>query len=387
MVTMGGSVEPGFEPVREAFAAAQEKDCGGAQLCVYRRGKKVVDIWGGRDREGDRPYTDDTLAVLMSCTKATVALLANMFVERGLLDLDAPVARYWPEFAAAGKAHVLVRHLLTHSAGLPGYGPEMNMASRDILDWNKATDALARMEPLWEPGHALFYHTVTFGYLLGEVLRRISGKSCGRLFEDEIAKPLGLELWIGLPQAQEHRVARHFQDAPTLTLEQWSAILAGLGIDPDTRLVQTLLGTLKSTEELILTDMNERAGHAVEIPAGNGIGNARSLARMYAAAIGEVDGVRLLSRPELNRARSCHTDGLRAPGDLGKLALGREPALRLLDCGMSSGNGSFGHAGAGGRRLRPSRSRDRRRLCLQQYAVGRDERPRCALGGLDRSAA
>ena len=134
MLTVGGTVARGFERVKDAFAEGQEKDPGGAQLCVYRGGKKVVDLWAGRDREADRPYAEDTLGVLMSCTKATVAMLANIFVERGLLDLDAPVARYWPEFAGAGKAKVPVRFLLNHSAGLCGYGPEMKMSAHDILD-------------------------------------------------------------------------------------------------------------------------------------------------------------------------------------------------------------------------------------------------------------
>ncbi len=355
MIDVGGTVEKGFEGVREAFAEAQGKDPGGAQLCVYRHGKKVVDIWGGRDREGNRPYTDDTLAVLMSCTKGTVAMLANIFIERGLLDPDAPVARYWPEFAAGGKAQVPVRHLLSHSVGLSGFAPETKMGGHDILDWKKATDALASMEPLWEPGTAYFYHAVTIGYLVGEVLRRISGKSYGQLFRDEIAKPLDLELWVGLPESQEPRVARHFRDAPALTVEQWRALLAGLGIDAETRLVKTLLHTFETTEDLIFTTMNRREGHAVELPAGNGIGTAAALAKMYAAAIGEVDGVRLLRRETMERARTCLTDGIGAPEPLGKLAGGREPqhfglGFELMrEAEPMFGPGSFGHAGAGGR--------------------------------------
>jgi len=349
-----GTVLPGFEAVREAFAIGQASDQGGAQLCVYQRGRCVVDLWTGRDKLRNRPYGEHTIAMLMSCTKAAVALCANMLSERGQLDFDAPVAHYWPEFAAAGKEGVLVRHLLTHSAGLMGYEPESGVGALEMLDWQTATRGLAGMAPLWEPGTAYFYHFVTYGFLLGEVIRRLTGKSFGRYFADEVAQPLGLELWIGLPESEDHRVAVHFSTLPVISEEQWRTLFTNVGVELNTRLMRTLLYTFKTTDQAIYGVMTTRAGRAAEIPAGNGIGTARALATMYAAMIGAVDGVRLISHATMERARSEQTAGLTAPGELGKLSrvepqrfgfgfeLPRAPEPMF-------GPGSFGHAGAGGR--------------------------------------
>lgn len=230
-----GTVTPEFEALRPAFAEGQTQDRGGAQLCVYRHGTLVVDLWTGRDVVNDRPYGADTITILMSCTKAAVALAASMLAERGLLDFEAPVARYWPDFAQAGKEKVLVRHLLTHSAGLMGYDAESGIGSRDVIDWKKSVEALARMAPLWEPGSAYLYHFLTYGFLVGEVIRRIAGKSIGTFFADEIQKPLGIDMWIGLPESQEVRVAPHFSSLPAISEEQWRSLFAAAGVDITTR--------------------------------------------------------------------------------------------------------------------------------------------------------
>src|SRR5262249_143431 len=161
-------------------------------------------------------------------------------------DFDAPVARYWPEFAAAGKGDIRVRHLLSHSAGLMGYEPESGIGASDLLDWQRATEGLARMEPLWEPGTAYFYHFVTFGFLVGEVGQGVSGKSVGRFLADEVARPLKIDMWIGLPEAEEDRVAPHFSRLPAITEEQWRALLGGAGIDLTTRLARTVLYTFRT---------------------------------------------------------------------------------------------------------------------------------------------
>ena len=353
MTEIGGTVEKGFEPVREAFAEAQKTDEGGAQLCVFRHGKKVVDLWCGRDKIRDRPYTDQTLTVLMSCSKGAVATAAHILSERGLLDLDAPVTKYWPEFAQAGKKDVPVSYLLSHRVGLTSFEPESGVGPRDLLDWQRCTSALAAMAPLWEPGSAYMYHAVTYGYLVGEVIRRVSGKMPGKFIADEIAKPLGLELWIGLPPDQEHRVAPHFSDAPIISLEQWKALLGGFGIDVKSRVAQAMMHMIVGTDEAI-TMINTPDGHAAEIPAANMIGNARSLAKMYAATIGAIDGVRLMNRQTMERARKPQTDGLKGPGDFAKLP---NPDPQRLGLGYELnrkiepmlGDGSFGHAGAGGR--------------------------------------
>src|SRR5258708_13881583 len=161
MRDVGGVVDKGFGGVRDAFAQAQAGDEGGAQLCVYRHGKKVVDLWAGRDRVNDRPYTDQTLAILMSCSKGAVATMAHMLVERGLLDLDAPVTKYWPEFGQAGKKDVPVSYLLSHRVGLTGFEPDSGVGPPDLFDWHRCTAAPAAMTPLWAPVTAYTYHSLT----------------------------------------------------------------------------------------------------------------------------------------------------------------------------------------------------------------------------------
>jgi CubicO group peptidase (beta-lactamase class C family) len=353
MTDVGGTVDKGFEAVRDAFAEAQEKDPGGAQLCVYRKGTKVVDLWCGRDKINDRPFTADTLSILMSCTKGLTATVALMLVERGLLDVDAPVTRYWPEFGKHGKAEMPVRYLLSHQAGLMSFTPESGVGLKELLDWNRCTAALAEMEPLWKPGTAYMYHAITYGYLVGEVIRRVVGKSVGRFFAEEIAAPLKLDLWIGLPEREEPRVAPQFNTGPEVTREQMEAAASAFGIDLNTRLMKTITHTIVSADELNLA-LDNRAGHAAEIPAGNGIGNARSLAKMYSATIGEVDGVRVLKRETIVRAWQPQIDGLSMPEPFSKL-----PALHPMRFGFGYelnrtgvpmlGDVSFGHSGAGGR--------------------------------------
>ncbi|HVN00632.1 MAG TPA: serine hydrolase domain-containing protein [Caulobacteraceae bacterium] len=353
MGDVGGQVEPGFESIRDAFGAGHPSEVGGAQLCVYRDGRPMVDIWTGRDVVNDRPYDGDTLTVLMSCTKGAVAICVHRLVERGELDLSSPVARWWPEFARNGKEGVTLARLLTHASGLFGYEVGSGMDGRSALDWDRATAALASMRPYWAPGSAYLYHFITFGFLIGEVVRRATGKTLGRQFAELVAGPLGLDLWIGLPQAEDHRVAPHFRSAPAMTKADVLKTFAALGLDPSDRLIQGLAETMEATEELIEI-MTGREGRAVEIPAGNGVGNARALARMYAACIGEVGGVRLLRPETVEAARAPRTDALSGPpplppappGDAQRFGLGFELPRRLIPM---LGKGSFGHPGAGGR--------------------------------------
>jgi CubicO group peptidase (beta-lactamase class C family) len=354
MKEIHGHVAPGYEAVRQGFAEGEANDPGGAQLSVWRHGEEVVDIWTGEDPVKHRPFDRGTITVLMSCTKAAVAVCANMLADRGLLDVDAPVARYWPEFAANGKSEILVRHLLTHTAGLMGYDPEFKIGVREMLDPVRSVEAIERLEPFWSPGEASLYHFATYGVLVGEVIRRITGKSVGRYFADNVAGPLKLDLWIGLPASEEHRVAAHFRPVPrSLTPEQWRALFSGMGLDPDSRMLKALIHTFTTVESAI-EFINTPEGHAAEFPAGNGIGNAHSLARMYAACLGEADGVRLLSREAMDRARTPRTDGLPQPRGFSpfrgtgpqRFGLGFELPR---DAEPMLGPGSFGHAGAGGR--------------------------------------
>src|ERR1700722_1294661 len=205
----GGTVAAGFEAVRTAFLAAQASDWGGAQLCVYRRGERVVDLWAGWDPANERPYGEDTIGVLMSCTKGVVAAGVHMLADRGLIDFDAPMARYWPQFGQAGKAAITVAQCLSHTGGLMAYDAEAGMGPAEQFDLDRCAYEVAKMAPLWAPGAASMYHFVTFGVLAGELIRRVDGRSPGKFVAEEIVRPLEIDLWIGLPPAQEARRAPH----------------------------------------------------------------------------------------------------------------------------------------------------------------------------------
>ncbi|MFI4933173.1 MAG: serine hydrolase domain-containing protein [Caulobacterales bacterium] len=350
----GGTVAPGFEGVRAAFLEAQAADRGGAQLCIYQHGRRVVDLWAGSDPANERAYGETTLGVLMSCTKGVVATAAHMLAQRGQLDFDAPAARYWPEFAEGGKGEITVRTLMSHAGGLMGYDPETGMGAAEQFDWERSVSTIAAMEPLWTPGTAALYHFITFGVLTGEIIRRIDGRTPGRFVAEEIAQPLGLDLWIGLPEAQESRLAPHFNDGLQVSPEQWKMMLAGMGIDVDSRLVRTFLATVVATDGAIGLMNTSRAARAAELPAGNAVGDARSLAKFYAALIGEVGGVRLLSAEAVERARAPQTAGIGPPPELARLAQGAPQPFALgfeLPSAVKPmlGPGSFGHSGAGGR--------------------------------------
>ncbi|HWD29483.1 MAG TPA: serine hydrolase domain-containing protein [Rhizomicrobium sp.] len=353
MTDVHGTVAKGYEKVREGFIEGQKDDSGGAQLCVYRGGEKVVDLWGGRDTVNDRPYTDETITVCFSVSKGATATMAHMLAERGQLDFAAPVARYWPEFAQNGKAHITVADAMAHRAGLNSFDPDIDLSIADMGDWTRCTGALAAMAPLWEPKSAMSYHALTFGFLIGEVIRRITGKTPGTFFAEAITGPLGLDLWIGLPAREEHRVAPHFSEHAGLTVEQITALLSALGIDTASRMARA---TIKGAVDIGsgMAFINSREGHAAQIPAGNMIGNAASLAKMYAATIGTVDGVRLLKPETVQHAMELQTAGLLAPGDFAKMPA---PSPHVYGLGYQLtrmaapmlGEGSFGHDGAGGR--------------------------------------
>ncbi|GII05294.1 serine hydrolase domain-containing protein [Planobispora takensis] len=353
MTEVHGTVRPGFEGVRDGFARGQEGDEGAAQLAVYQDGHLVVDLWAGADPIGGRPVGGDSLGVVMSVTKGAVATCAHLLSLRGELDLDAPVRAYWPEFAAAGKAHISVSDLLSHRAGLSGFDPETRIGPASYLDWDACVAALAAMEPLWEPGTAVMYHTLTYGYLVGEVIRRATGRTAGTVLADLVAAPLALDLWIGMPESEEPRFLPQFSLRPQPGEEEVLAFLADLGLDRTDRLVRSTAATFHGITEA-MEAFNRPEGRAAEIPAANGVADARSLARMYAATIGEVDGVRLLDGDGVARAVAPQTDELPAPPPFHRLpatessrfGLGYElprPGLPML------GEGSFGHAGAGGR--------------------------------------
>jgi len=282
MADIQGFWEGSFEGV--ATTLAESLDAGtdvGASVAVFLEGEPVVDIWGGFvDEAHSAPWEKDTLANVWSTTKTMTFLCALMLADRGELDFHAPVATYWPEFAAAGKERVEVRHLMGHTAGLPGWTERLE--PEDLADWEKCTSLLAAQEPWWEPGTASGYHAVTQGYLIGEVVRRITGVSIGTWFADQVAGPLGADFFIGLPASEDVRVSMVIPPPPP-DLE---------ALNPSELVIRAMTNPL-----LDATYPRNEWWRRAEIPAANGHGNARSVALIQSviAGRGEARGVRLLS--------------------------------------------------------------------------------------------
>lgn len=282
MAEVHGSFDEAFRGVRDAIDNTLEQGLDvGASAAVVVDGEFVADVWGGfADEARTVPWERDTITNVWSTTKTMAALCALILADRGELDLHAPVATYWPEFKAGGKEGVEVRHLLSHNAGLSGW--QEPMAPADLYDWEKATSRLAAQEPWWEPGTASGYHAITQGYLVGEVVRRVTGQTIGRFFADEVAGPLGADFHIGLAPEHDGRVARVIPPPP----------LDVLGADPASIPVRTLSNPPLSAEQSW-----EEGWRRAEIPAAGGHGNARSVAAVQSvlACGGEARGVRLLS--------------------------------------------------------------------------------------------
>ncbi|MFF3545041.1 serine hydrolase domain-containing protein [Streptomyces platensis] len=353
VVDVQGTVEDGFEPVRDAFMANfARRGERGAAVAVYRHGRKVVDLWGGT-RDGDAgkhaagaaPWEAGTAQVIRSATKGIAAVVPLLLHQRGQLDLDAPVGTYWPEFKAAGKERVLVRHLLSHRAGLPVL--DTPLTPDQAIDGVSGPAALAAQAPAWEPGTDHGYHAQTYSWLLGELVLRVTGRTIGSWIADEIAGPLDLDLWVGLPEAARSRVGRIAAVEPP-------APPAGSGLrvrpkqsvsdayaDPDSLTSRAFAAISPAPDE------NAPAYRAAELPASGGVATARSLARCYAALIGPVDGrSRLFAPATLTLARTEESAGLDrtllVPTRFGLGFMLHGPASPLL------APGSFGHPGRGG---------------------------------------
>lgn len=285
MADVHGMCEPRFASVRAALAASLGKDDVGASASVYVDGELVADLWGGyavADRSVS--WERDTITCVMSTTKTMTSLCALILADRGELDLSAPVATYWPEFAAAGKEAVLVRHVLSHTAGLPDLS-RLN-AVEELYDWEAVTAQLAAQVPEWEPGTAAGYHSLTFGFLVGEIVRRVTGRSLGEFFTEEVAKPLGADFHIGLSAEHDLRVAPLIP--PPGQTEQYAAS-APPGSDRAPR--------EDSGAAIRVQDANSAAWRRAQIPAAGGFGNARSVGLVQSVLTcgGTVGGVRLLS--------------------------------------------------------------------------------------------
>ena len=283
MADVQGTWDQRFDRVAATLASSLEAGTDvGASVAVFLEGEPVVDIWGGYvDEAHSAPWGRDTLTNVWSSTKTMTFLCALMLADRGELDFYAPVAKYWPEFAAGGKEAVEVRHLMSHTAGLAGWTEHLE--PEDLADWDLCTSRLAAQEPWWEPGTASGYHALTQGYLIGEVVRRITGVTIGTWLAGEVAGPLGADFFIGLPEAEDGRVSVAIPPPP----------IAFGALDPADLVVRAL-----SNPPLDATMPRHAWWRRAEIPAANGHGNARSVAAIQSivAGGGEARGVRLLSK-------------------------------------------------------------------------------------------
>jgi CubicO group peptidase (beta-lactamase class C family) len=352
-VKIDGTVAHGFEAVGRAFERNfDELGEIGAAVAVYHRGDLVVDLAAGADPVRDRPFTRDSLMMVASCTKGAMATCVLMLADDGVLDLDEPVATYWPEFGQAGKAEIPLRWLLSHRAGLPHPDPEADLSGLDQLSGAALVHQLERQAPWWPPGTAFAYHPVTSGAMLGEVVRRVTGQTLGTWFAEHVAQPLDLEFWIGLPAALDDRVVPSVweQGRDVLAAEVATSEPPPAGSYAARRLAA--IAKVPRLDPDPHDPASRRAYYGIEVPAGHGVTNARSLARMYAALLGEVDGVRLLSPGMLAAATTPQTDGLPALIESGttgpdiRFGLGYQLASPSMP---GFGPSSFGHTGAGGR--------------------------------------
>ena len=341
-MTVEGECEARFARVREVFEQSFARGEVGAALAVTQGGRLAVDLWGGhRDAARSQPWTRDTLVNVYSTTKGMTAICANRLAATGQLDLDAPVAHYWPEFAEAGKERIPVRWLLCHKAGVPALREDVPAALR--FDWKFWTEALAAEAPWWEPGTRHGYHALTYGQLVGEVVRRIDGRSLGRYFREELAEPCGLDFHIGLAAEHDGRVAEILPAPPAPPGAP--NLFAAARKDPS-----SLVGRVFSNPTIEPKDVNTRGWRAAELPAVNGHGTARGLARIYGALAtdGKLDGVAVLSVAQIERARSEEASGpdaVLAPLP-SRFGLGFMITQPLIPFGPNPR--AFGHPGAGG---------------------------------------
>jgi CubicO group peptidase (beta-lactamase class C family) len=338
-VQIQGEVEARFEPVREAFAANFHRpgDFGevGAAIAIYYRGRCVADLWGGfADKARSRPWTRETLVNVWSATKGATATAVAKLVDQGEIAYDDPVARVWPELAQSGKAAITIGQVMSHQAGLPGFVEPMRL--EDLYDWAGCVARLERQTPAWLPGSQTSYHATTFGFLAGEIIRRASGLSAGGYLAREIAEPLGADIFIGLSEALEPRVADTLgpKRPPTPPTFEQSEVARSALRNPIT-------GPMAP---------NRRAWRAAELPAANGQASAQGLARLYAAlaGAGELDGIQLLSPETLTQMTAPAAPAGR-----------RDQLLGFVDCwamGVMLNSPrlygpnprSFGHSGWGG---------------------------------------
>lgn len=331
-----GSYAPGFDSVvREFEHNFTERNDVGAAFAAVHDGKTVVDIWGGYAAPG-KLWEEETLQVVFSGTKGLIASCMLILIERGLIDMDAPVAKYWPEFAQNGKQTVRIRHVVSHGAGLPGITAPLTYA--DLVDHEKMENLLAAQELARDPDAFHCYHALTIGWLCGAIIRRVDGRSLGEFFAEELGRPLGLDAWIGLPESEEYRVGRIERDPKS----PWDE-------PPATDPVQK---SIWENPPLFPADglpWNSCAWHAAEIPGGGGLATARAMARYYGclARGGEIDGVRILRENTIHAGRN-ERSRFYDPYILETMAFGTVFALQTEQRHLGPPSDAFGHGGAGG---------------------------------------
>ncbi|MBU2622732.1 MAG: beta-lactamase family protein [Proteobacteria bacterium] len=342
-IEVQGYCESGFEVVRDAFVRNfKENNEVGAATSVVIDGEMVVDIWAGHmDSKRSRDWQRDTIVQVMSSTKGIVSLIVHQLVERGQLDLDAPVAKYWPEFAQAGKEELPVRYLLTHQAGLPA--PDQMMQPGATTDWDLMVKTLSAQAPIWKPGEKFGYHANTFGWLVGQVIRGATGKRVGELIQEQIVSPLGVDFLLGFGPEHDDRVAKVINPppAPPGVMD----LVAAFKEDPNSLLIRAFMPAMPTPEY----SPNSRVTRAAEMPAANGHTNARALAKIYGvlACGGASGGVELISSETLARATKKQVGGIdEVVGAEMYFGLGFMLARPSTDNVV--GQQTFGHFGYGG---------------------------------------
>jgi len=356
-IPVEGHCDPRFSEIRDLFEKSFDGDEEiGAAICFVYDGEKVIDLWGGHyDKERTRPWERDTIVNTYSTTKGMTAVCAHQAIERGFIDLDAPVAKYWPEFAAAGKGDIPVRWLLSHQAGLPAVRKPLPEGA--VTNWDVMCSALAEQEPWWEPGTQHGYHALTYGFLVGEVIRRATGKTVGEWFRENVSGPLDADYHIGFGPEHDARTSRLMGSLLPPSGENGGGkteapkIPGPIGqMMEDMRDPTTMTGAAFNNPVGGTDHVNSREWRAAEVPAANGHGTARALARIYGALArgGEIDGVRILEPESIDLARTEQAFGPDAV--LGQLPMrfGLGFMLRQDFMPLSPSDKAFGHPGAGG---------------------------------------
>ncbi len=346
MTQIHGENDPRFDAVRRVFEEGFEKrDEVGAAVAVTLHGHPVIDLWGGyADQAKTKAWQRDTIANVYSTTKGMAAICAHRLVDQGKLDLDTPVADYWPEFAAKDKGSVPVRWLLSHRVGLPAV--RELLPPEALYDHAAMATALAAQEPWWKPGESHGYHAVTYGWLVAEVVRRASGKSLGTYFREEIAEPLGIDFQIGVPDADHDRIAEMSGMAMPEPDQAGPNLAEAMFTDPEGMLARAFM----NPPSMVLGP-NTPEWRRAEIPAANGHGTARALARVYGALAngGEVDGIGVLRPESIER---CHTEQSYGSDEVLQLStrfgLGFMLSQDTPDTRFGPNPRAFGHPGAGG---------------------------------------